>query len=225
MNSPVIIGNATLYLGDCREMPLGDCVVTDPPYGQGYSAPAKLHPFPQTGKVGKQGYRLTVEGDDKLFDPQWLTEASEALVWGAHVFHHSLPQGRLLVWDKNPDGVDMSFGDAECAWVKGRGAVRVFRYLWRGVTMQAGAPELIRASDGAQQKRIHPTQKPVALMKWCLGFVSGQTIHDPYMGSGTTGVAAVQTGRAFIGCEIDPTHFDIACERIENAQRQLRLIA
>ena len=74
---------------------------------------------------------------------------------------------------------------------------------------------------GNNQKRVHPTQKPIALMSWCIEQVGNpQTILDPFMGSGTTGVAAIQMGRKFIGIELDPTYFDIACERIERATRQ-----
>ena len=76
-----------------------------------------------------------------------------------------------------------------------------------------------------REARQHPTQKPVALMEWCLGFIDGETVCDPYMGSGTTGVACVRTGRKFVGIEIEPKYFDIACTRIENAQRQQRMFA
>ena len=72
--------------------------------------------------------------------------------------------------------------------------------------------------------RVHPTQKPVRLMEWCLGFLpKAETILDPFMGSGTTGVACANTGRRFVGIEIDPGYFDAACRRIEAAYRQPRL--
>ena len=72
-------------------------------------------------------------------------------------------------------------------------------------------------------EKYHPTQKPLALMRWCLKWIKGQTILDPFMGSGTTGVAAVQMGRKFIGIEREPKYFDIACRRIEEAYMQPRL--
>ena len=72
--------------------------------------------------------------------------------------------------------------------------------------------------------KLHPTQKPLRLLKWCLEFVAG-SILDPYMGSGTTGVACANLGRKFIGIEIERKYFDIACERIDNAYRQQRMFA
>jgi len=73
-----------------------------------------------------------------------------------------------------------------------------------------------------QDQPEHPTQKPVKLMRWCIGCLPepNQTILDPFMGSGTTGVAAVQMGRKFIGIEREERYFQIACRRIEDAQRQ-----
>lgn len=73
---------------------------------------------------------------------------------------------------------------------------------------------------GDYKGRQHPTQKPIAVMEWCLGFVEGETILDPFMGSGTTGVACVKLGRRFIGIEIEEKYFDIACKRIEEATKQ-----
>ena len=79
-----------------------------------------------------------------------------------------------------------------------------------------------RASEHSE-RRVHPTQKPVALMQWCLGYVRGETILDPFMGSGTTGVACMQLGRRFVGIEIDPHYYAIAERRIREAQRQQEL--
>jgi site-specific DNA-methyltransferase (adenine-specific)/modification methylase len=101
--------------------------------------------------------------------------------------------------------------DAELAWTNLDKNVRSF--------------SISRNPDG---KREHPTQKPLALMAWCieqLGIKAGQTILDPFMGSGTTGVAAVQMGCKFIGVERDPQFFDVACKRIERAVSQGQLFA
>ena len=95
------------------------------------------------------------------------------------------------------------------AWTNVIGAPRVFRNLWAGI---------LRSSEKGEH--FHPTQKPVALMEWCLQFVDAETILDPFMGSGTTGVACARLGRRFIGVEIEPRYFDMACRRIEEAQRQ-----
>jgi DNA modification methylase len=97
--------------------------------------------------------------------------------------------------------------------------MRIFRWQWNG---------FIRKGEMDKTKapvfRVHPTQKPVALMEWCLGFLpDAKTILDPFAGSGTTGVACVKTGRAFIGIERDPDYFAIMCKRIDEAYRQPNL--
>ena len=114
------------------------------------------------------------------------------------------PTFGYLVWDKKIDG--LNFGEVEFCWTNQKFAPRVFRY--RAV-----------AVDGGKQ---HPTQKPVQLMKWCIGFLpdTGYSIFDPFMGSGTTGVACIKIGRKFIGIEREPKYFDIACRRIEDAYKQ-----
>jgi DNA modification methylase len=111
-----------------------------------------------------------------------------------------------LVWDK---GQRISQSDCELAFTNMQKALRVFT-LNRAAINQDGA--------------VHPTQKPLALMLWCIEQAGRpQTILDPFMGSGTTGVAAVQMGRQFIGIEREPSYFDIACRRIEQAQQQAQL--
>ena len=200
----------TLYLGDCREIlpTLGkvDAVVTDPPYGIGYS-----HGPVQTGKWKSKHQRVKIVGDDAPFDPRLLLSFSECLLWGANNFAAHLPIGGWLVWDKRRgvEQVEFSMSEAELAWLSKPGATRVFRHLWFGL-----------ARDSEVGQHLHPTQKPVALLEWCLGFIDAATILDPFMGSGTTGVAAVNLGRRFIGIEIEPKYFDIACRRIEQATRQ-----
>jgi site-specific DNA-methyltransferase (adenine-specific)/modification methylase len=114
-----------------------------------------------------------------------------------------------LIWDKQNTG---DFADCELAWTNLPKAVRIFRHLWNG---------MIRAGEEKGQQRVHPTQKPIAVMQWCIEQAGmPETILDPFMGSGTTGVAAVRLGRKFIGIEREPRYFDIAIERITNAQRQ-----
>ena len=208
------IGDATLYLGDCREIlpTLGkvDAVVTDPPYGIAHVRGA--------GGLGKHTRRniAPIHGDDAPFNPTpWL--AWPCILWGANHYAQRLPHGRWLAWNKLGDLQPWdSFSDVELAWQNTRAADRIFSLLWKGICRDE------KADNGA---RGHPTQKPVALMEWCLGFVEGETILDPFMGSGTTGVACMNLGRSFIGIEREPSYFDIACRRIEDAQRQGRLIA
>lgn len=202
------IGAATLYLGDCRDVLPGlgkvDAVVTDPPYGidygraGGFSAPHGWGPW-----------REQVAWDQER-PPQEIFDAfracsKEQIVWGGNYFTDYLPPTmRWLVWDKGQR--DFSLADGEMAWCSQAKAMRIITYA-RGRAIQDG--------------KEHPTQKPIDVMRWCLGFVpDAQTILDPFMGSGTTGVAAVTMGRRFIGIEIEPRYFDIACRRITEAQRQ-----
>ena len=200
MSREEIIGRARLILGDCRDIlpTLGkvDAVVTDPPYGIGMDG----------GKVGKAEYEK-LDWDSEAADVRFILEREwPAIIWGGNYF--ALPASpKWLVWDKRNDPT--TFADCELAWTNLPGAVRQFRWLWSGPYQQQ------------REQRWHPTQKPLELMKWCMGFVSdAQVIFDPYLGSGTTGVAAVQMGRDFIGIEREEKYFDIACRRIEQAQRQ-----
>lgn len=211
------IGNATLYL--CNNDVLqqqgfgfgGGAIVTDPPYGVDV-----LVNFAK-GKRGKaqvDGRKFEpVIGNDKPFDPSPWLDYPEVLLWGANHYAGSLPAapGRWLVWDKRgPHIPPRNQADCEIAWIKKYGAARVYRHVWDG---------MVRDSERGEQRQ-HPTQKPVALMEWCLQFIKADHIIDPYMGSGTTGVAAMLQGRKFTGVEISPTYFDVACKRIEDAQRQ-----
>lgn len=217
------IGDATLYLGDCREiLPTlqgFDAVVTDPPYGiqvrtdntrfSGGSVKARAR---RKGGVGSAG-GAPVTGDDKPFDPSFLLSLpGEKIIWGWNHYPDRLPRGACLVWLKrNDDAFGTFLSDAELAWMsKGHGI-----YCRRDLSNMAIALH-----------RQHPTQKPVGLMEWCLSFVpKAKVVLDPFMGSGSTGVACVNAGRGFIGIEIEPKYFDIACERIAAAQAQGRLIA
>lgn len=196
-----IIGDCRLILGDCRDVlpTLGkvDAVVTDPPYGIGITKSNRL--AVSRGMGGKSW-------DDETPDIQWIVDMNvPAIVWGGNYFPMPTHRGPL-VWDKNNAGRD--FADFELAWTNLDMVAR--RFVLRPMNM-----------DGGKQ---HPTQKPVALMEWCLGFVpDAKTTLDPFMGSGTTGVACVNLGRSFIGIERDPDYFDIACRRIAEAHKQPRL--
>lgn len=234
MTNAVIIGNATLYLGDCRDilptLPRVDAVISDPPYGQSlktnisYAAGTKKRMVQQRGggaiEVNPRVWPSKIHGDDEPFDPKpLLALAPRVLLWGAHKFHGRLPDGGTwLVWDKVPTGKVRDQGDGEAAWMNTPGAMRIFRLLWDGICVGDAA----RSEVTAGQQRVHPTQKPVALMEWCIAQArlgQGAMILDPYMGAGSTGIAAVKAGHRFIGCEIEPSYFDAACRRIEDAQR------
>lgn len=201
MADPVIIGNATLYLGDCRDIlpTLGkvDAVVTDPPYGIGITKSNRL-----AVSRGMGGKSWDNETPDANFLAEIVRMTKQAIIWGGNYF--SLPATRcILVWDKQNDGRD--FADLEMAWTNIDAVARIFRM--RPQSMDGG--------------KVHPTQKPIRLMKWCIDKLNNpQTILDPFGGSGSTAVAATLMGRQSIYIERDPEYFDIACKRIEQAQRQ-----
>jgi len=207
-----VIGNATLYLGDCREilptLERVDAVITDPPYGIGASA--------GTGKYGR--LKIEAEGDlgwdDETPAAELLADilgfAGRSIVFGVNYF--DLPPSRnFLVWDKGAGFKGRDFAECEFAWCSWDGNARVLTY-----------DPLARGDYKGKQ---HPTQKPVSVMEWCITHAGKvQTILDPFMGSGTTGIAAVRMGRKFIGIEREPKYFEIACKRIEDAQRQHSLL-
>jgi DNA modification methylase len=215
------IGDATLYLGDCRDIlpTLGkvDAVVTDPPYGikmaNGFDG------FGGFGGFGAPIKRRQYEGkwDDARPDGELLraviSAADKSIVWGGQYFADMLPaSGKWFWWDKCQ--TMPTFGDGELAWTNLSGvAPKKFVYSNNGLMAK-------------ERDRVHSTQKPVALMEWCLGFLpDARTILDPFMGSGTTGVACAKLDRKFIGIELEPKYFDIACKRIDDAYKQPRLFA
>lgn len=213
----------TLYLGDCREIlpSLGkvDAVVTDPPYGIAYvkggggRGPDGSHRRPLASTL--RGYDPIV-GDTQAFDPSpWIRVCPNVLMWGADHFYARLPDsGRFLAWNKLGDMEPWdSFSDVEFAWHSADSAARIFSMKWKGIACDKRGE-----SNGLRE---HPTQKPLALMRWCIEQIGdAHTILDPFMGSGTTGVAAVKLGRRFIGIEIEEKYFDIACRRISEALKQ-----
>jgi DNA modification methylase len=200
------IGLATLYLGDCREiaptLERPAAVITDPPYGIGE------HGGRFRDRKGGGHRILPCKGwDNKRPDPamfkMMLGLADVALFWGGNYFADMLPPSKgWIYWDKLMGG---DFSDGELAWTNVDRALR----------------KVTRCNK--DHGKEHPTQKPIEVMQFSIDYArvpEGGTILDPYMGSGTTGVAAVEMRHPFIGIEIDPTYFDIACRRIEQAQRQ-----
>jgi site-specific DNA-methyltransferase (adenine-specific) len=196
---------AVQYLGDCLEVLPGlsgiDAVVTDPPYGLGDKWNGgggewgSSWAFQAAEVKGWDG--ATAEGLQRFID-----FTSEAIVWGGHLY--ALPPSRCwFVWDKKMnDG--FTTGQCELAWTNLDRPIRCFRFA-----------QCELANEGP---KLHPTQKPLALIKWCLQWLTYKEpcrVLDPFMGSGTTGVACVRTGRKFIGIEKEPKYFDIAVKRIE----------
>ena len=191
-----------LLKGDCLEiLPLLeansiDLVLTDPPYG--------IKRDGQRASDGKHGGRKSYEflgWDDtrpvqEVFD-NILRVGNNCIIWGGNYFADMLPAtSKWIVWDK---GQRINQSDGELAYTSYGGALRIMTF---------NRVEIMK--DGA----MHPTQKPVKLMKWCVGWTDPQTVLDPFLGSGTTAVAAKQLGRKCIGIEIESKYLDIAIERL-----------
>jgi len=206
-----VIGNATLYLGDCLEilptLPKVDAVITDPPYG---IRADKHNSKPPGDPNGWRHYGPEI-GWDSCRQAEAIRRVTNmgvpAVVWGGNYYTDVLPPSMgWLIWDKGQ--ADFSLADVEMAWWSEWKAAR--RLLF---------PRALAIKDGGH----HPTQKPTQVMEWCVEKMPNGTILDPFMGSGSTGVACMNLGRKFIGIEIEERYFQIACERIANAQRQQKL--
>jgi len=209
----------TLHLGDCMTvlptLPRDMAIVSDPPYGMNLDTDNSRFSGGTAGNMAKRGNGIgtangqPIIGDDRPFDPLPWLQFDKVILWGSNHYAQRLPVGTTLVWIKRLDPAFGSFlSDAEIAWMKSGHGVYCIRDL-----------SLLSMTN----ERTHPTQKPVSLMKWCidkLHLPRTATICDPYMGSGTTGIAAVQLGYNFIGCEIDPAYFAIAQRRIADAAAQ-----
>jgi DNA modification methylase len=216
----VVIGNAELWHGDCREvlptLPRVAAVITDPPYGilnlAGEGSTTAVRTSPRQMGSGTLKNRIlntsAVEWDvapeTEVFDALRAGSAWQ-IVWGGNYF--ALPPARgVLVWDKEQPWEN--FSQVEIAWTNLNRPAAIFRE-----SATRGTPD-----------KVHPTQKPLSLMRWCVAMVDAATILDPFMGSGTTGVACAEMGRAFVGIERDRKYFDLACERISRAQAQGQLL-
>jgi DNA modification methylase len=210
-----------IYNADCRDVLPGlasvDAVVSDPPYGMKWDTDSTRF----TGGAlsikrgdGRKDWGV-VKGDAQAFDPEPWLHFPKVILWGANHFASRLPVGTTLVWIKKPDALFGTFlSDCEIAWMKGGHGVYAFRKNFP-------PPSRMAEGDG---ECLHPTQKPLALMGWCIQKVShpGETILDPFMGSGTTLRAAKDLGRRCIGIEIEERYCEIAAKRL--AQEVLALV-
>ena len=203
-----IIGDATLILGDCREvlptLPRVDAVVTDPPYGMEFQS------------NHRQEQHDVIANDSTKRALNWIV--SHEALHSKYVFCRwdSLPlkfaPTSVITWVKN----NWSMGDLYHEHA--RQTELVLFYPGVDHFFPGGRPtDVIEAARTGND--FHPTEKPVALMETIIGWTAGGVV-DPFMGSGTTGVACIKLGRKFIGIEIDPGYFDIACRRIEQAYKQ-----
>jgi len=206
----VQIGQATLYHGDCREvlptLERVDVVVTDPPYGRSAT----------TGRGG--GYDgFTIAGDTDTVLRDWLLTAYDgpSALFGSPRIHRP-PCKAVLIWSK---GEHTGMGDLRVPWKPDYEEIYINGLGWSGPRTSS----VLRFNARIDSGRAHPTEKPVALMEELVRKAPPGTILDPFMGSGTTGVACANLGRAFIGIELERQYFDIGCERISAAYSQGRL--
>jgi DNA modification methylase len=207
-----IAEGVTLYLGDCREiLPTltgFDVVVTDPPYGIGWKRGA------HNARNSKAHTGIKNDQDTSARDFVLEMVDRPAIAFGS--FYAPFPKGikQILVWHKPPDsglvGSVTGFRrDAEPIFLVGDWPTRTVK--------SSSVLRTLKGQAGTTTETGHPHTKPVDLMKTLVGLAPGTTVLDPFMGSGTTGVAAVKIGRKFIGIEIEPHYFDIACKRIQAA--------
>lgn len=207
-----------------------EAIVSDPPWGIGY-----FHSGGSSGKTSTlkgdgamqakaksyAGNKPFILGDDVPFDPTpWLCFKT-VIFFGANHFAQKLPPGRWITWDKivNPKQYGkLSFSDCEMIWANKKGPSRIYKQLWQGCR---------REGECNREGKLHPNQKPIRLMQWLMDELSipaDATVCDPFMGSGTTGIACIRSGRKFIGIEKDHKHFMVAISRIERELSAPQLI-
>jgi site-specific DNA-methyltransferase (adenine-specific) len=215
--------HVTLYLGDCLEIAPTltgvDAIISDPPYGMNLDTDNSRFSGGNTASIARRGNGIGtgggagIIGDAEPFDPTPWLDYPAVVLFGSNHYAQRLPVGTTLVWLKRHDAGFGSFlSDAELAWMKGGHGV----YAKRDLSM-----------NGEALTRCHPCQKPVPLMAWAMERAkvpAGATVLDPYMGSASTGMACLRTGRNFVGIEIDPEHFKTACARLERECNQGALL-
>jgi site-specific DNA-methyltransferase (adenine-specific) len=203
--------------GDCLELmkalPDGcvDAVITDPPYGIGYVHGDGGGCLARSTRFN----RVSVFGDDRPFDPQPWLRFPVVVLWGANHYASKLPDSSAwLTWDKREGMCENDQADCEMAWTNLKRPARLIRHYWNG---------MLKASERGEERQ-HPTQKPIAVMEWCIRQAGEcETVLDPYAGSGSTLVAAAKLGRHFLGFEISPAYVEIARKRIALVEAQPNL--
>ena len=205
------IGDCRLILGDCLSimslLRKVDAILTDPPYGTaGAWQGGKGHGWDRQDSMRSKRNAWDAERPTQEAFDLMLKISADQIIWGGNYFSDMLPPSmRWLAWDKCQR--NFTLADFELAWTSQNKAARAFN--------------LSRSQAAKDGKDNHPTQKPIALMEWCLGFLpNAQTILDPFMGSGTTLVACAKLGRKGIGIELDPEYFQIACDRVQKSYDQ-----
>lgn len=226
------IGDCILYLADCNDvLPTlvdVDVVITDPPYGEETQSNARTHRnqgFNEAARSHYIDFAITNAGVREVFvaagrlAKRWVVASMEFR--HAADFERSPPDGlrfvRIGAWVKS-NGAPQFTGDRPA---QGWEAIAIMHSAASNLRWNGGGARAVWSSD-VERNNGHPTPKPLNLMKdWVRLFSdAGEIVLDPFMGSGTTGVACVKMGRKFIGIEREPEYFDIACKRIREAYAQ-----
>ena len=214
------IGNATLYLGDCRDilptlLVRPGVVVTDPPFGIAYRSGYA------TDELWQGGREIANDGDTQARDEALSMLADvPALVFGVRRVPQPTGTRTTLIWDKGPA---LGMGALDLPWKPSYEEIYVIGKGFAG-PRDGAVIYCPPVQSMAKNGREHPNEKPVRLLSILLAKCPDGLVCDPFMGSGSTGVACANLQREFVGIEIEPKYFDIACRRIEDAQRQGRLI-
>ncbi len=212
------IGEHRLLCADCTDVTAvdrlmggerADLVFTDPPYGIDWNTDYTRF---TGGLIPSENTYDKIQNDKTIFDPSfWLSMFDTCFFFGANCFSDKLPKGNWIVWDKRFENGQAFLADAEVAWYNGSGAVYIISETHQGFV----------SSD---KKRYHPTQKPVKLLEKIFEKIKApNTLIDPYIGSGTTMVAAHQLKRKVYGCEISPQYCDVIVKRMLNLDSTLRV--
>jgi hypothetical protein len=220
MSEPVIIGGATLYNCDYRKIEIAGTVITDPPYGIGFKySKHKDQPEEYAGLIGPLAGKSVAllqypEEMMRLVVPV-LGAPDECDIW---IYNSNLPrQSRIWgFWNCDVDfsRVKQKAKNPECAKVK---SLMVNAYDW--------VDDIQQVKGNGSEKTLHPCQLPVALFERIIKLVDPDVVFDPFMGSGSSAIAAINCDKPYVGCELDPDYFAAACKRIRMATAQERLFA
>lgn len=209
------IGNATLVLGDFRKSNaiLNDaqCMLTDPPFGIGYSSGYRTDALWSESKIRSD--ETTMARDEAIS----MLRGRPMLVFGSWRAPRPAGTRSILIWDKGPA---LGMGALDIPWKPSFEEIYVIGKGFMGARDQGAVIYCPPVQSTAKNGRVHPNQKPIDLLGRLLTKMPMGCVADPFMGSGSTGVAATKLGRPFVGCETDERYFEIACQRIQDAQRQ-----
>ncbi len=193
-----------------------DACISDPPYGINFNTDYTRF----TIERGRNNKHKPINDDHKSFNPKPYLDYKSVVLFGANYFAEHLPVGTWLVWDKRYENGTAWLSDAELAWMKGGTGVYIKHIIWQGFA-RSDLKGFSTTSDGIK----HPTQKPVALMMWCMEkSKAGELIFDPFLGSGTTLMAAEQLGKRCFGMEIEPTYVQVIVDRWEKMSNQKAIL-